>query len=69
MKSIYEAIKELENISIQRKKEAKEAGENPEFEDGFLEALIQIESWVDANTHEIEDDYGNVHSVVSADME
>lgn len=69
MKSIYEIIKELENTSIQRSKEAKKAGEDTSWEDGFQEALIEIESWVDANRHEIEDDYGNLHTVVSADME
>lgn len=69
MKSIYAILKELENASIQRSKEAKEAGESTEWEEGFQEALIEIESWVDANRHEIEDDYGNLHTVVSADME
>lgn len=69
MKSIYAILKELENASIQRSKEAKEAGESTEWEEGFQEALIEIESWVDANTHELADEYGEYHSVVSATWE
>lgn len=69
MKSIYAILKELENASIQRSKEAKEAGESTEWEEGFQEALIEIESWVDANRHILEDDFGNLHAVVSAETE
>lgn len=69
MKSIYAILKELENTSIQRSKEAKEAGESIEWEEGFQEALIEIESWVDANRQDIENEYGYIFTVVSADME
>lgn len=69
MKSIYEFLHKLEKESIERSKEAKEAGENPEWDDGFLEAIIEIESWIDANRHELEDGYGNLYTVVNADME
>ena len=69
MKSIYEILRELEAASIQRSKEAKEAGEDTSWEDGFQEALIEVESWIDANRHEIEDDYGNLYTIVNADME
>jgi hypothetical protein len=69
MKSIYEILKELENASIQRSKEAKEAGESTEWEDGFQEAIIEIESWIDANRHVLEDDCGNLYTIVNADTE
>lgn len=69
MKSIYEILKELENASIQRSKEAKKAGESTEWEDGFQEAIIEIESWIDANRQDIENEYGHILTVVSADTE
>lgn len=69
MESIYEYLHELERKLIQRSKEAKEAGEDTSWEDGFQEALIEVESWIDANRHELEDDYGNLHTVVNADTE
>lgn len=69
MKNIYEILKELENASIQRSKEAKEAGEDTSWENGFQEAILEVESWIDANRHELEDSYGNLHTIVSADTE
>ena len=69
MKSIYELLRELEAASIQRSKEAKEAGEDTSWEDGFQEALIEVESWVDANRQDIENEYGYIFTVVSADTE
>lgn len=67
MESIYDAIKELEREAIKRKKEAKEADENTEWEDGYLSALIDIESWVDANKREVECVTGYEFDAVNAD--
>lgn len=67
MESIYEALKELEKKSIERSKEDKEAGENPEWEDGYQSAIIDIESWIDANKVEVEAVTGYMFDAVNAD--
>lgn len=67
MKSIYEYLQELERESIKRCKEAAEAGENSEWDSGYQTAILEIESWIDANKKEIETITGYVFDAVNAD--
>lgn len=67
MENIYEALKELERESIQRSKEAKEANESTEWEDGYQRAILDIECWIDANKKEVETVTGYMFDAVNAD--
>lgn len=67
MKSIYDYLNEIEKKAIQRKKEAIDADESTEWDDGYLSAIIDIESWIDANKVEVETCTGYEFDAVSAD--
>lgn len=67
MESIYEALKELKRESIQRMKEAVEAGKNTEWDAGYQAAILEIECWVDANKREVEAVTGYMFDAVNAD--
>jgi flagellar biosynthesis/type III secretory pathway protein FliH len=67
MESIYEALNELERESIQREKEAKEAGESTAWEEGYQKAILDIECWIDANKREVETVTNYIFDMVNAD--
>lgn len=69
MKSIYKYLQELEKESLKRKHEIQEAKKDPAWEDGYQQAILEIESWIDAYKKEIETCTGYILDVVCAELD